>query len=244
MASPHVPGEEPEPGSQPRRRDRRAQIRYSLLVGVAFVVLAGIAIANTVGGEDAGILGTNDDPPSAVPEFAVPDLLGSLEGDANVFQDDCESSESPCPEGSRRTPACEVDLEGSIRVCDFFDRPLAISFWFAQGGECLPAQDAFDAVASSFEGRANFLSIDIRDEREEAAGIVRERGWDVPVGWDADGAVSNLFRVGGCPTVAFVYPGGTLAGAAIGDSQVNARALSESVQGLIADSRARQETDR
>ena len=240
----HIPGEEPEPGSQPQPRSRGAQLRYSFLVGVVFVALAVVAVLNTIGGEEAGILGANDDVPSAVPEFAVPDLLGSLAGDANVFQDDCESSQSPCPEDSVRTPACELDLDGAIRICDFFDRPLAISFWFAQGGDCLPAQDAFDSVASRFGERANFLSIDIRDERSEAAAIVRDRGWSVPVGWDSDGAVSNLFRVGGCPTVAFVYPGGTLAGAAIGDSEVNERALSDSVRRLIADSRERQATDR
>ncbi|UJA19511.1 hypothetical protein HJD18_04345 [Thermoleophilia bacterium SCSIO 60948] len=243
MATPHVPGEEPDPEAEPRR-DRRSGLRYSLVVGAAFIALAVVAVVNTVGGEDAGILGTSDDPPAAVPEFALPELVGSLDGDANVFQDDCESSQSPCPEGSRRTPACEVELEDAIRVCDLFDRPLAISFWFAQGGECLPAQDAFDTVARRFEGRANFLSIDIRDEREEAAAIVRERGWRVPVGWDADGAVSNLFRVGGCPTVALVYPGGTLAGAAIGDSQVNEDDLAKSVRGLIADSRERELTVR
>ena len=32
----------------------------------------------------------------------------------------------------------------------------------------------------------------------------------MPVGYDRDGAVSDLYRVGGCPTVAFAYPGGIL----------------------------------
>ena len=32
----------------------------------------------------------------------------------------------------------------------------------------------------------------------------------MPVGYDRDGAVSNLYRVGGCPTLVYAYPGGIL----------------------------------
>ena len=60
---------------------------------------------------------------------------GQLEGDANVAQDDCETSQLPCPADARRTPACRIGTAGAIRVCDLFDRPLVISFWFTKGGE-------------------------------------------------------------------------------------------------------------
>ena len=39
----------------------------------------------------------------------------------------------------------------------------------------------------------------------------------MPVGYDRDGAVAGLYRVGGCPTFAYVYPGGTLQSASIGE---------------------------
>ncbi len=39
----------------------------------------------------------------------------------------------------------------------------------------------------------------------------------MPVGYDRDGAVAALYRVGGCPTFAYVYPGGTLHDAGIGE---------------------------
>ncbi len=39
----------------------------------------------------------------------------------------------------------------------------------------------------------------------------------MPVGYDRDGAVAGLYRVGGCPTFAYVFPGGTLFRAGIGD---------------------------
>ena len=37
----------------------------------------------------------------------------TLEGDANVAQDDCETSQLPCPPDARRTPACRVARRGA-----------------------------------------------------------------------------------------------------------------------------------
>jgi hypothetical protein len=218
----------------------RPGARYSTFVGIAFLILVGIATVNTIRTQEGGVLGAGEhEHGMPLAEFAVPELLGPIEGDANVYQDDCESSESPCPEGDRRTPACQIDPEGAIRVCDYFDKPLAISFWFMRGADCLPTQDAFDAVAQRYRGRVNFLSIDIRDDRDEAADTVRERGWKVPVGYDADGAVSNLYRVGVCPTVAFVYPGGILRDAKIGSDELSEEAMSDQVEELLRASRRR-----
>ena len=56
----------------------------------------------------------------------------------------------------------------------------------------------------------NFLSLDVRDDRDTVRELVREHGWKMPVGYDRDGAVASLYKVGGCPTFAYVYPGGTL----------------------------------
>ena len=52
--------------------------------------------------------------------------------------------------------------------------------------------------------------------RETVRDLIHERHWTMPVGYDRDGAVASLYRVGGCPTFAYVYPGGTLQDASIG----------------------------
>jgi hypothetical protein len=228
-----------------QERTFRPGSRYSILVGIAFLIVVVIATVNTFSNEEGGILGADDDEAGMpLPEFAVPELLGSLEGDANVYQDDCETSETPCPESDSRTPACQIDPEGAIRICDYFDRPLALSFWFTRGADCLPTQDDFDALARRYRDRVNFVSINVRDDRDEAREIVAERGWDVPVGYDADGAVSNLYRVGVCPTVAFVYPGGILREAKIGSEELSSEQMQAEIEGLIDESRRRAETAR
>jgi hypothetical protein len=186
--------------------------RYSTFVGLAFVALVIVAVLNAIGSEGGGTAGSDPEASRGLPisEFAVPEIGGGLEGDANVAQDDCESSSNPCPADQVREPACEIDDPGAIRVCDLFDRPLAISFWFTRGGDCLPTQDNFDEVASRRAGEVNFLSINTLDDRADVEEIVRERGWSVAAGHDADGAVATLFGIGGCPTVVLAYPGGVL----------------------------------
>ena len=37
---------------------------------------------------------------------------------------------------------------------------------------------------------------------------LHSRGWTMPVAIDHDGAVANLYSVGGCPTTVFARPGG------------------------------------
>lgn len=213
--------------------------RYSVLVGLAFVVLVAIAVINTVGGDGGETLGLDrQEEHWALPEFAVPAAMAKLEGDANVAQDDCEIAAVPCPEDARRTPACQVTTPGAIRVCDFFDRPLVISFWFSKGDNCTAQQDVVSTVYERYRGRVNFFSLDIRDDRDEVRERVREAGWRMPVGFDRDGAVAGLYRVGGCPTFAYVYPGGTLQSASIGE--LNAAGLSRRVERLLASTRTAQ----
>jgi hypothetical protein len=210
--------------------------RYSIVVGLLFAIVIAIAIVNGAG-DGGGTLGLDRQPPHwPLPEFAVPLALSGLEGDANVAQDDCETSQLPCPQGERRAPACRVRARGAFRVCELFDRPSVISFWFTQGGGCVAQQDVVSEVFERYRGRVGFLSVDVRDDRETVRDLVRERHWRMPVGFDRDGAVAALYRVGGCPTFAYVYPGGTLQSAGIGD--LTAGQLGARVGALLRATRA------
>jgi hypothetical protein len=227
-----------------KRRKRRAPssgARYVAFVGVAFLILIAIATYNTVTDATGGLLGVSASVRGRpMPEFAVPNVRGGPDADANIYQDDCASSANPCPPDERRTPACQVPPRfHAIRVCDLFNRPLVISFWFLKGASCLPTQNVVARVAQRFRGRANFLSIDIRDDRSDVNSTVAEHRWPVPVGWDRDGAVSDLYRVGGCPTVAFGYPGGIYAGAKAAEGALTRSKLTADVRNLIAASNRR-----
>ncbi len=208
--------------------------RYSIAVGLIFLAIIVVATVNTIEGGGGGeTLGLDKLPPRwPLPQFAVPEGAGKLEGDANVAQDDCETSAIPCPEGSRRTPACRVEVPESVRVCDFFDRPLVISFWFTKGGgNCVEQQDLVERVFRRYRGRVAFLSLDIRDDRDTLRDLIRQRGWTMPVGYDRDGAVASLYGIGLCPTFAYTFPGGTLQSASIGE--LSEAQLVRRVEGLL-----------
>lgn len=215
--------------------------RYSILVGLLFAAVIIVATLNTLGGGGGGqTLGLDPFPARwPLPEFAVPAAAGQLEGDANVSQDDCETSAIPCPDDAQRTPACRIDKEEAIRICDHFDRPLVISFWFTKGDDCAEQQDVVQAVFERYREQVGFLSLDIRDDRGAVRDLIRQHGWTMPVGYDRDGAVGSLYGVGGCPTFAYVYPGGTLQSASIGD--LTAPQLSRRIDRLLAATKAAEE---
>jgi len=212
--------------------------RYSIVVGLIFLAVIVVATISTIEGGGGGeTLGLDKLPARwPLPEFAVPEGAGRLEGDANVAQDDCETSSLPCPEGSERTPACRIGTAEAIRICDLFDKPLVISFWFTKGDGCANQQDVVERLYRRYRGRMEFLSLDIRDDRDTLRDLIRQRDWTLPVGYDRDGAVAALYGVGGCPTFAYVYPGGTLQSASIGD--LTAAQLGEHVEQLLAATRA------
>jgi thiol-disulfide isomerase/thioredoxin len=216
-------------------RDKRSRPRpaaiYSALVGLVFIAVIAVAGINLLSNEDAGVLGSGDEGDLPLAQFAVPDARSDLEGDANIAQDDCESPSIPCPEGDQRTPACEVEVPGAIRVCDLFDRPLVLSFWFTRGGDCEAQEDVFESVYRRFRDRVNFLAVDVRDDTDEVRRLIAERGWTHPVGLDRDGALSNLYRVGGCPTFLYAYPGGIIESTTIGE--LNTEELSARVERLL-----------
>jgi thiol-disulfide isomerase/thioredoxin len=224
----------PEQGSKGTGR------RYSTFVGIAFLILIVVATLNTIRTQSGGTLGVSGgDRGMPLSEFAVPNALtGPLDKDANIAQDDCSTSQNPCPEGARRQSACEIPETGALRVCDFFDRPLVLSFWFTRGADCLPVQDALDEIAPDYKGRVNFLTVDIRDDPSDVRSIAQEHDWSIPVGYDRDGAVSDLYRVGVCPTVAFAYPGGILAFANAGTDALSKPRGDSSDAGLRAGLRA------
>ena len=213
---------------------------YSLIVGLAFVALIAVASVNLISTKNKGVLGAHEEGDLPLAQFAVPDARSGASGDANIAQDDCDASRIPCPSADTRTPACKVTVPGAIRVCDLFDRPLVLSFWFTRGGDCEDQEDVFEQAYRRYFPRVNFLAIDVRDSDSEVRKLIAERHWTHPVGLDRDGALSNLYRVGGCPTFVYAYPGGILQHTSIG--QLDQQRFFANVDALITAAKQRDET--
>jgi len=178
--------------------------RTSMLrvLGITMVLVLAVVLFFAFRGKESGTVGIGSAGiGDEVAPFAVPVASSDLDGDANIDPD----------------KACSVDLPDVIRVCDYFDKPLVMSFWFTKGvSGCVEQQDVFDRLDGKFRGRVGLLSINVRDDRDKVRDLVAEHDWKVPVGYDRDGAVSNIYHVGGCPSFLFIKPGGVLKNAEIG----------------------------
>ena len=202
---------------------RRAARPYSIAVGVVFLAVIVFAGINAVRNSGDAVLGPEEG--SRVPLFAAPTATGALDGDANV------DSEAACKvKGPRR------DV---LRVCDYFDRPLVIVFWFKRGcGTCRPQLDAVERVRRRVPG-VHFIGVDVVDSKENARKEVVENGWRFPMAFDRDGAVSQIYGIGGGPTLVFAYPGGITMKVQLGD--LDERELEREARRLLSSSRARRE---
>ena len=211
---------------------RRAARPYSIAVGVVFLAVIVFAGVNAVRNSGDAVLGPEEG--RRVPLFAAPTATGALDGDANVDQGKVV--------GRRRVgSACEVEgpRRDVLRICDYFDRPLVIVFWFKRGcGTCRPQLDTVERVRRRVPG-VHFVGVDVVDSKENAREEVAEHGWRFPMAFDRDGAVSQIYGIGGGPTLVFAYPGGIAVKVQLGD--LDDRELVREARRLLAAARARRD---
>lgn len=199
----------PEPVGRPETP--RPTNRYAWAVGIVAVMLLSVLLfVETLPNSGRSLFG----PPrgSTLKEFAVPSARGNIEGKvANVCQG------RPCPDGAGKVPACELTSEEVVNLCVLRRRPLVLTFIFDEGADCLPQVDRTERVARELDG-VRFATIFFSDKDiDEVRRVIEARGWRQPVGVDGDGAVSNLYSVGVCPTTVFARPGGRVASVKVGN---------------------------
>jgi hypothetical protein len=209
---------------------RRAARPYSIAVGVIFLAVILFAGINAVRNSGEAVLGPETG--RRLPLFAAPTATGSEDKDANIDQGEVV-------DGKRRGSAC--DIRGSrrdvLRICDYFDRPLVMVVWFKRGcGTCRPQLDAVERVRKRVP-EVHFIGLDVRDSKENARKEVLEHGWRFPMAYDRDGAVSQIYGIGGGPTLIFAYPGGITTDVHLGD--LDDRELERRARRLLSESRRR-----
>jgi hypothetical protein len=189
-------------------------VKGGWLVGaVAVVVLAYITL-NTLRTEGLDPRGL--DPGTRLPPFAMPLAASEVEGDARISED-----------------ACRVRGPDVLNVCDLTARgPVVLAFVVTGAGDCARQIDTLDRVAPRFPDVA-FAAVAVRGEHDDLRELARERGWDVPVGWDRDGGAASVYGLGAvCPLLTFAGRDGRVAGTALG--LLDEAALVDRVEALRA----------
>jgi len=199
----------PEPGHRPEVP--RPGNKYAWAVGIVALMGLGILLFfQTLPNEGKGFEGLPRG--SLVKAFAAPDALGAQEGSANVCQ-----KASTCNGENGKVPACTVVASDVVNVCELRRKPLVLTFIFDRAADCYPQVDRTERAMSDLPG-VNFATVFFtHKERDQVRELVRERGWRQPVAIDQDGAVANLYGVGGCPTTVFARAGGRVATTKLGN---------------------------
>ncbi len=198
----------PEPVSPPEVP--RPGNKYAWAVGiVALMGLAVLLFAQTIPNSGEGLRGPERG--SRLKAFAAPSAAGRLEGPANVCQ------REPCPEQAGAAPACELVARDVVNICELRRRPLVLTFIFDRGADCYPQVDRTERLKRSLGGIQFATVFFSRKEHDELRRLVRARGWTQPVAVDEDGAVANLYGVGGCPTTIFARAGGRVVDTELGN---------------------------
>jgi hypothetical protein len=194
---------------------------------LAFAILVLITL-NTLLSDSKGVAGLPAG--QALPPFAVPLALGSVNGDANIA--------TAANQGAAgKVPACSVRGAQILNVCQLYERGPVVLAVFVNGASCPDVLSDMQALAPSFPG-VSFAGVAIEGSRGQLRKLVRSRGLTLPVGIDSDGALVALYKVESCPQLTFAYPGGVTQGKALLGRPSRA-ALRARVSELVAASRAR-----
>jgi hypothetical protein len=175
-------------------------------VGAIGVVVLAYITLNTLRTESTGSRGP--EPGTRLAPFAMPLAASRSDTDANIARH-ADSG----PEGSR--PACSVRGPDVLNLCQLVERgPLVLAFVATRSERCERQVDVLDRVAARFPA-VRFAAVAVRGDHAALRGTVRRRAWRLPVGYDHDGAVANLYGVAVCPLVTFARRGGEVAQTAL-----------------------------
>lgn len=182
--------------------------RPGLIVGVLALAVIAYISYNSVTTEGPGSRGVN--PGGELPAFAAPLALADLEGDADM--------------------SCDERGEDILNVCELSERgPVVLAFFAEPIARCVEQIDVLDRLRARFPD-VQFAAIATLGDRDELRERIRERGWELPVGYDHDGAVANAYAVAVCPQITFAERGGEVVRTTFG-SQGEAE-LSAIIEGL------------
>jgi hypothetical protein len=187
----------------------RPEPRYGRYVGLLALVILVLITVNTVLTKPNGARGI--EPGHAVPPFAAPLALGTLNGDVNVATHTGEGT-------AGRTPACAVRGPGVLNVCALYRGRALVLALFVDAGSCPDVLGQMQALAGAFP-KVSFAAVAIKGERGPLLALMRKhRLTSVQVGFDRDGVLASLYKVASCPQVSFVLPGGVVQGPALLDT--------------------------
>ena len=150
--------------------------------------------------------------------FAAPLAASTLTGDPNPHPTCTAAHHDP-----RALNLCLMAVRG----------PVVLSFFVIGAGPCQRQVSALQALAGRYPS-VQFAAVAINAGHAAAASAVARHRWTIPVAYDRDGTVQQLYDVVACPMVEMAGRGGIVRSRLIGNRWQTAAALAPYVRALAA----------
>jgi peroxiredoxin len=120
----------------------------------------------------------------------------------------------------------------ALNVCGH--TPVVLGFFVTGSAACTRQIDTLQAVSRQFaQSGLQVAAVAVRAGRSSTATLIHAHHWTIPVAYDRDGAIGDLYGVEICPMVELAYRGGTVADRLIGEHWLKRSALSARVRALL-----------
>jgi peroxiredoxin len=184
------------------------------LFGLAVVIVISISFLTTHTPGTAGIPAGKK-----LHYFAAPLALSDLNGDANTSP--------PCTLAKHDNRALNICLTAQRA-------PLVLAFFVTNSSGCERQVTALQTLSSRYSpSQVQFAAVAVRTSHATARKAVLGHHWTIPVAYDADGAVGDIYGVEVCPIVELARRGGVVANRLIGEHWASPSTLGPRVQALV-----------
>jgi hypothetical protein len=167
------------------RSTRRAQATIGAL-GLVLVIAFSVYLTTHGSATTPGIAAGH-----RLVRFVAPLATSDLDASANV------------------DPRCDPvrPARRGLNVCD--RGPIALDLFATGAAPCVRSVDALQELARRFPG-IEFAAVAVGASQAQALALVRAHRWRIPVAYDSDGAVAQLYGVSVCPLIELAGAGGVV----------------------------------
>lgn len=152
-------------------------------------------------------------------------LLGTACGGGTGISDEAVPTLEPAGI-VEATPATYREILASLE-----GKPLVVNYWATWCEPCKDEMPRLVEAADAYEGRVNFLGVDVEDGEEAALAFVREVGIPFPSVADPRGEIRRAEEIVGLPTTQFFRSDGELA--FVHSGEIEADELEERLAELV-----------
>jgi thiol-disulfide isomerase/thioredoxin len=196
----------PRPRPGPPKPPANLASSATWILGVALVLAVTYITINTLTSSKPGSRGIAVG--MTLPPFAVPLATSDLVGDSNVSVKARDGVPKACDvHDARAFTSCSLAAKG----------PVVLGFFATRSERCLDEIDVINRLQARYPDVA-FAAISVKGNRDDVRGLVRDRRWTLPVGYDRDGAIANAYAVAVCPTITFARRGGKVTHTTLGEA--------------------------